>query len=105
MLNRACTFYQRKMYEHAELELQWLHIILNPAFIWRDSISYCRFLGNFFLRYCFKLAQMHSTGFISGDSGLVGQWLISCIIFHKLHCWYPRFIFETITLRLIFEKV
>ena len=30
MLNRACTFYRRKMYAHADLELQWLHIILNP---------------------------------------------------------------------------
>ena len=24
MLNTACTIYQRKMYAHADLELQWL---------------------------------------------------------------------------------
>ena len=40
MLNRACTFYQRKMYAHADLELQRLHI-LNPAFIWRDLYYFC----------------------------------------------------------------
>ena len=33
MLNRAYTFYQSKMYAHADLELQWLHVILNAAFI------------------------------------------------------------------------
>ena len=28
---------EKKMYAHADLELQWLHVIFNAAFIWRDS--------------------------------------------------------------------
>ena len=41
--NIACTFYQRKkMYAHADLELQLLHILLNSVFIiWRDSCYFC----------------------------------------------------------------
>ena len=27
MLNTACTIYQRKMYAHADLELQWLLLL------------------------------------------------------------------------------
>ena len=32
---------KRKMYAQADLELQWLHIILNAAFVWRDSCYFC----------------------------------------------------------------
>ena len=37
MLNTACTIYQRKMYAHADLELQWLLLLFGETrviFVW-----------------------------------------------------------------------
>ena len=31
MLNTACTIYQRKMYVHADLELQWLLLLFGET--------------------------------------------------------------------------
>ena len=31
MLNTACTIYQRKMYAHADLELQWLLLLFGET--------------------------------------------------------------------------
>ena len=31
MLNRACTIYQKKMYVHADLELQWLLLLFGET--------------------------------------------------------------------------
>ena len=38
----AHSISEKKMYAHADLELQLLHILLNPVFIiWRDSCYFC----------------------------------------------------------------
>ena len=33
MLNTTCTIYQRKMYAHADLELQWLLLLFGETHV------------------------------------------------------------------------